>query len=63
MATLRLRGLLRLWLVILLSGKRQESLKRLILLFLSLLLWLVLCSLVIVVLLDDLTLPKQVNKS
>ena len=62
MATLRLLGLLRLRLVIF-SGKRQESLKRLILLFLSLLLWLVLSSLVIVVLLNDLTLPKQVNKS
>ena len=63
MATLRLQGLIGLNLFILLSGKRKKSLKRLVLLFLSLLLRLVLSALVIVVLLDYFTLSEQVNES
>ena len=63
MATLRLLGLLGLRLVILFCGQRQKALKGLVLLLLALLLWLVFSSMFIVVLLDNLTLPQEVNQS
>lgn len=62
MATLRLLGLLGLRLVIF-CGQRQKALKCLVLLLLTLLLWLVFSSMFIVVLLDNLTLPQEVNQS